>query len=88
MPSGRVTISNNTVQSGDSQGVFGMYLAQTGGKGSYNVKNNLISNFKNDDIIPPGVPSGTAIAILGSEPEQGKRLCLRKPNLRVYRTRH
>ena len=64
MPSGRVTITNNTVQSGDSQGVFGMYLAQMGGKGSYNVKNNLISNFQNNEISPPGVASGTAIAIL------------------------
>ena len=64
MPSGRVTITNNTIQSDDNQGAFGMYLAQMDGKGSYTVKNNLVSNFQNNGIIPPGVPSGTAIAIL------------------------
>ena len=64
MPSGQVIITNNTVQSIDSQGVFGIYLAQMSGKGSYNVNNNLISNFQNNAIFPPGVPSGTAIAII------------------------
>lgn len=69
-PSGKVTISNNTIQSSDQQGTYGIYLAQMSGEGSYKVENNLISNFQSDVIFFPDVPSGTAIAILALNQSQ------------------
>lgn len=63
MPSGKVTITNNTVHSSDGQGTYAIYLLQREGKGSYNVEDNVISNFQNNGISVPEIPSGTGIAI-------------------------
>lgn len=63
-PSGQIKITNNIVQSGDGQGTYGIYLSQTSGSGSYDVKNNIIANFRNNGIFFPAVPSGSAVAIL------------------------
>lgn len=66
-PSGQITITNNTIQSDDTQGTYGIYLAPTSGNSSYSIQNNLISNFQNHSISPPSVPSGTGIAILAQD---------------------
>ncbi len=65
-PFGQVSITSNTLQSGDGQGTYAIYLSQTSGNGVYTIENNIISNFQNDTLNPPDVPvpSGSGIAIL------------------------
>ncbi|MBS0653088.1 MAG: inverse autotransporter beta domain-containing protein [Verrucomicrobia bacterium] len=67
VPYGEIAIANNTVQSTDDKGAYGIYLSQKFGTGSYTVENNFISHFQNLTILPPDVPSGTAIAILAQD---------------------
>ncbi len=62
-PSGTITIIQNTIQSTDSQGTYGIYLAPTTATGRYLVINNLISNFRNTDIPHPGAATGVGVAV-------------------------
>jgi hypothetical protein len=68
-PSGHITITGNAISSADLQGVFGIYLAETGGNGFYNIENNVISNFQNGGTSPeaPLLFYGTGIAILAQD---------------------
>lgn len=63
-PSGQVMVKGNTIQSADTQGAYVIYLDQTSGSGTYLIENNIISNFQNNTIFLPSVPSGTGVAIL------------------------
>jgi len=65
-PSGKITITGNNLQSADMLGTFGIYLAQTDGIGSYNIENNVVSNFQYPNHPQPQLPEapyGSGIVI-------------------------
>jgi hypothetical protein len=65
-PSGQITIVGNQLNSADMLGTFGMYFAQTNGFGTYNIENNIVSDFQNTFPRPPlpEVPVGSGIVVL------------------------
>ncbi len=66
-PSGQIAITDNIIQSTDLKGTYGLYFAQLGGAGVYNIENNQISKFQNTDIHrsqPPQIPLSSAIVVL------------------------
>lgn len=62
-PSGTIEITQNTIQSIDSQGTYGIYLTPTGATGKYLITDNIISNFRNNTVHRPSAPTGIGVAV-------------------------